>query len=348
MTFRNNLLILLLSLFACAAGFAEEDEDFATSRPGKKEGPTKVYFLVFVLDIDDINGAQQSFAANVYIHLRWHDPRLAHTGTYSRSFPLEAVWNPQVIVANQQGILRTSLPRDVKVTPEGMAHYHQRYTGALSQPLQLSKFPLDEHQFTIQFSAVGYSTEEIEFIPEKVTDSDGLVSGEGMVGGGIADELSLPDWKLLKYKSTVHAYRPVREIENAGFAFEFVARRHFLYYLWQVVVPLTVVVFMSWAAFWIDPSQSGTQIGVATSAVLSLIAFRFVLGDLLPRLPYMTRLDYYTLGSTLLVFFALVEVITTSYLARNKRERLARKLDRVARIAFPAVFILLFIRLFFL
>jgi len=344
----NSLMILLISLFACVTGFAEDKEDHATNRPKKNEGPTKVHFIVFVLDIDEINGKEQNFSANVYIHLRWHDPRLSQTGTYSRSFPLEAVWNPQVIVANQQGILRTSLPRDVKVTPEGMVTYQQRYTGWLSQPLKLSKFPIDQHQFTIQFSAVGYSQEEIEFIPEEVGDQDGLIKGGELVGGGIADVLSLPDWEIVSYECVAQPYQPIKNISNAGFAFEFIAKRHFLYYVWQVVVPLFVVVAMSWAAFWIDPSQSGTQIGVATSAVLSLIAMRFVLGDFLPHLPYMTRLDYFTLGSTLLVFFALVEVILTSYLARREHTRMARKLDKAARVAFPGAFIVLFILTFFI
>jgi hypothetical protein len=39
--------------------------------------------------------------------------------------------------------------------------------------------------------------------------------------------------------------------------------------------------------------------------MLTLIAYRFAVDSQLPRLPYMTRLDLFTLASTLLVFFSL-------------------------------------------
>ena len=110
---------------------------------------------------------------------------------------------------------------------------------------------------------------------------------------------------------------------------------------------MLVVVAMSWTAFWIDPSLSGSQISVATSSTLTLIAYRFVVAALLPRLPYMTRMDYFTLGGTLLVFLALVEVVLTAYLANRNRIERARSIDRFARFAFPAVFIMLLLGCFY-
>ena len=66
-----------------------------------------------------------------------------------------------------------------------------------------------------------------------------------------------------------------------------------------------------------------------------------LLASLLPRLPYMTRLDYFSVGSTLLVFMALLVVVATSYLAATNRNRIAKYLDLSARGAFPAAFLLL-------
>ena len=83
------------------------------------------------------------------------------------------------------------------------------------------------------------------------------------------------------------------------------------------------------------------RIGVATSSVLTLIAQRFVLASLLPRLPYMTRMDYFTVGSTLLVFLALIGVVSTSYLAAINRDLMAERIDLSARVVFPAAFLLL-------
>jgi hypothetical protein len=77
---------------------------------------------------------------------------------------------------------------------------------------------------------------------------------------------------------------------------------------------------------------------VATSAILTLIAFQFSLGYMLPRLSYLTRADRFLIGSTLLVFMAFGEALWTSYLATHDQEEQAVAIDRKARILFPLGF----------
>ena len=349
----NAAVLLLVILGICAARATGDIREVAT-RPveqgqpaevylvepaatgtAEQAEPTKVYFFIFVLDIDEIDGAAQSFAANFFVRVRWLDERLADpTSVGMRRIPIDEIWSPGIMVANQQGIIRTSLPEVAEVTPDGVVMYRQRYVGTLSQPLSLSDFPLDQHVFIIQMIAIGHEPGALEFLPDTISRGRALIHA-----GGISDELSLPDWRILTSDALSHSYEPIPAIYVDGFAFEFTAKRNFPYYLFQVIVPLAVVVGMSWAAFWIDPSQTGAQIGVATSAILSLIAFKFVLSGLLPKLPYMTRMDYFMLGSTLLVFFAMGEVVTTSMLSHKGRVVLARRFDNVSRIVFPLMFL---------
>ena len=63
--------------------------------------------------------------------------------------------------------------------------------------------------------------------------------------------------------------------------------------------------------------------------------------DELPAVDYMTRADQFLLGTTLLVFAALGEVIVTSRLAKEGNEALARTIDHWARWIYLAIFILL-------
>ncbi|MGB5473090.1 MAG: hypothetical protein WBQ78_06410, partial [Gammaproteobacteria bacterium] len=299
-------------------------------RPDEWKGPTRVHFLVFLIDVDAIDDANQNFTANVYIRLRWEDRRLAKPGAAVRQIPLESVWSPRVLLANQTGIVTKSLPDVVQVEANGTVTYHQRYTGKLSQPMHLSEFPRDRHTFFVQFVATGYSDDHLEFVP------DDYPFDNSIRGGSIADELSLTDWKVLGYEALPLTYRPIKAIHTAGFGLRFEAERQFAYYLWQIVLPMGVVVVMSWAAFWVGRENIGVRIGVATSSVLTLIANRFVFASLLPRLPYMTRMDYFTVGSTLLVFLALVMVVMIAFLETRQRERFAARLDLFSRGAFPA------------
>ena len=160
-----------------------------------------------MIDVDDIDDANQSFAANVYLRLRWKDRRLANPGGSTRQVRLEEIWNPRVLLANQQGRVAKSLPDIVQVEPDGTVIYHQRYTGNFSQPLELSQFPMDAHSFTIHFVAAGYADDQLEFSPDTM---------RRVHGGSIADDLSLPDWKVVSHEVLTLSYTPIAAI-HSGF-----------------------------------------------------------------------------------------------------------------------------------
>lgn len=318
-----------------AADAAAEKEELKANRPEEWRGTTKVNFEVFLLDVDSIDDANQSFMANVFVRLSWKDARLANLQGDVRQIRLEDAWHPQVIIANRQGLLSRSLPEVLQVDPDGTITYRQRYTGGLSQPLGLSNFPMDRHTFSIQFVSAAYKAHELEFIPVVSEDNPAIKAGM------MASTLSLPDWEVLRYEAMVSPYHPNKEINSAGFVFRFEAKRYVEYYLWQIVLPLSIVVMMSWSAFWIQRGERGVRMGVATSSILTLIANRFVLASLIPRLPYMTRMDYFTVGCTLLVFVALIGVVVTGYLSTINRDIMARRTDLILRGLFPVIYLLL-------
>src|SRR5205814_6558167 len=113
-----------------------------------------------------------------------------------------------------------------------------------------------------------------------------------------------------------------------------------------VILPLILIVMMSYAVFCLKKKTSNSQISIAVTSMLTLIAYRFAVDSQLPRLPYMTRLDALFLTSTLLVFFSLVEVLATTILDNNRQTERAKKLDRYCRVIFPAVFLLASIIIF--
>jgi len=331
---------MILAAFLLLSGYcrltAKDVKDVAiiTDRPDKEKGPTEVSFFIFVLDIKSIDGADQSFTANVFMEIQWKDTRLVQPGDLTRTIPLDDAWNPGVIVANRVGFLPTSLPEVLKVTPDGTVTYSQRYVGQMSQPLNLSKFPFDSHRFGIKFVSTTNTPKEVRFIPMPGKED------KQATGGDMTADISVPDWQIDRFGVKGHPYNPIEEVDVAGFAFEFSAKRYRWYYVWQIIIPLTFIVMMSWGCFWIDPIHPGAQVTVATSSMLTLIAYRFTLGNLIPRLPYMTRMDYFTLLCTTLVFLTFVEVTITTVLSYRKKHVPGRMMDKFSRVIFPAVFVI--------
>ena len=317
--------ILLLSVsFTVERGVA----GVLVKRPDAADGRiTTVYVSVFILDIDDVSSANQTFTANISYELRWNDSRLAHQEDGEVLRPIDEVWNPHIQVINQQRLTKT-FPEVVHISPGGEVRYQQRIWGQLSEPMDLREFPFDAQEFRFDLVSAGYSPEEVFLVPDPEQPS------------GIADELSLPDWAITGFTSQELVYQP-NPVAGAlaAFRIEVTADRQVGYYVLKVILPLILIVAMSWIAFWIDPAESGSQIGVATTSMLTLIAYRFMVGGHLPSISYLTRLDGFILISTLLVFATLLEVVVTSTLGKTDRLEGARRIDHVARVVFPAVFV---------
>ena len=140
-----------------------------------------------------------------------------------------------------------------------MARLHRKIVPAL----ELSEFPTDRHTFTIHFVSVGYREDDLKFVPDNL---------RGVIGGSIAEELSLPDWQLLGYEVLPLPYSPIALIRAAGFAFRFQAERYVAYYLWQVVLPLSVVIVMSWAAFWVVALVNCTPVSSRRDICISTLS----------------------------------------------------------------------------
>jgi hypothetical protein len=335
---RGTKLLLLTGFLAASIQLARSSETPALiERPNADSGPTQVSVAIWIVDINGIDSAGEIFTADVFIGLRWKDPRLAHTGAGVAHYALDQIWNPRVVIVNETNSVSHRLPESVEVDVDGTVVYRQRFVGSFTQPLVLKSFPFDRQTFRVQLAAVKYSPSEVNFVPDQKWLDAGIKQA-----GGISKSITLPDWSVEKWDLKQLAYTLAPSLENSGYVFEFTASRNVQHYILKVILPLVLIVMMSWAVFWIDPINASSQISVAVTSMLTLIAYRFAVDSQLPRLPYLTRLDAFILTSTLLVFVSLVEVLVTTSLD-NKQ---AKKIDRYSRVIFPLVFAIASVAIF--
>jgi hypothetical protein len=205
--------------------------------------------------------------------------------------------------------------------------YRQRYYGQFASALDLRDFPLDRHRFTLQVVIPGYGPEEINF-----------VANNQNFGIGRSPEMTVPDWSVGPFEVRTAALAVVPGgPEIAGIEGTFEARRHLGFYIGKAFVSVAIIIFMSWIVFWVSPVHVGPRLSVSVTSMLTLIAYRFLLGQSLPPLSYLTRLDYFLLGATILVFISLIQVALTSTMQENR----ALSINRRSRWAFPVAFVVL-------
>jgi len=299
-------------------------------RPDPEGVPTKVWVGIYMMDVSDISDVDRYVAVDMIINLKWRDPRLADSpkkaGQTFRRFKLEEVWTPDVIMLNSNQLSKRQ--KDVVIVDaEGTVSYTQRVAGEVSFNIDLEEFPFDKHEVSIGLVARGYSTNEVAFQPDSSRT-------------GRESRFTIVDFDVGPVTTRVgtYHYAPADKTISAFF-FEFHVERHSAFYVWKVLLPLVLIVLMSWTVFLIDPNQIGPQIGISTASVFTLIIFQFNLARLVPRVPYLMVVDYFSLGAIVLVFMALIEAVLSVSLVRWGREEIALKMDRLSRLVFPAIFV---------
>jgi hypothetical protein len=302
-------------------------------RPDAGGAATKVEVGIFLADMMEIDDVKQQLTADFLVFATWRDQRL--TGLEGCNLDLHQIWSPKLDFVNS-GRVFPGMPERAIVGAGGTVRYVQRYRGSLSFPHRLDEFPFDEHIIDISLVPVGYRVKDVELEVDEANM-------------GRQSDLTIPDWRLGRVAGRIDSLSPPRiDRTLSQFRFEVPAKRRPEYYLWKVLVPLMLIVAMSWSVFWINPAQFGPQIGMSATSMLTLIAFQFAMAGILPRLSYFTALDAFITASTGLVFLALVEALTTSYLVSVERKELALRFDRVCRWVFPLTFVGLVLWIFVL
>lgn len=305
----------------------QADELDLTSRPSPEGVPIEVSVRMIILNIEQIRGAEQSFTADIAFQAEWEDDRLKHEGKGQITKDLSDIWHPGFQILNRQRI-QTTFPEDAEISADGSVNIMQRAWGQFSQPLQLIDFPFDTQALRVTLVSPGH--EEGAIVLKEDADSPSRTN----------NNFSISDWAMVDWKSET-SNRPVMAGERSIPTFEatITMKRNSRYYFINVILPLFLIICMSWIVFWIPSSQMGPRISVSVTAMLTLTAYRFAIGASLPKIAYLTRLDWFILGSSVLVFVSLVEVVVTSSLVEKDKEALARRINRSMRFLAPAMFL---------
>jgi hypothetical protein len=224
-----------------------------------------------------------------------------------------------------------AFPNSVEIQPDGEVIYRQKVWGRFSQPLDLRDFPLDRQTLTIHLAAAGLLEEHVKMVP---------LEKEHGRASRIASKFSVPDFTVLSWKAEPMPYFPIEGAAGtAGFQMQIEVVRSVSYFIWKVIVPLCLIVIMSWLPRWIDPEQIGSNIGISTTAFLTLVAYLFAITVLLPRVSYITRMDRFILLSTLMVFTGLMQTVANTAMIRSGKKALVEKTDRWSRLVYPILLV---------
>ena len=115
-----------------------------------------------------------------------------------------------------------------------------------------------------------------------------------------------------------------------GIKIEIEIERKYGYYIFKVIFPIILILLICWSSVWINPKELESRLTITIVCLLSLIAYNFVIDSELPKLEYLTVLDWIILISY--VYATIPNILSVySFKISSTNKPLCEKVESLAR-----------------
>jgi hypothetical protein len=332
MGYRSFLLLIILLIISSITPVSAEGE--SNLLPPNTEGQTAVAINLFISDILSIDEKEETFEVDGFLSAEWVDGRLAFDKeefgypwkTYRNERVIkkleEDIWWPDLYLVYAKGDRRI-INSFIEVYPDGLVHYEEKFVATIKRPFLLESFPFDNHTLDLTISTFSYTDYEVVFTSEY--------------------ELEPFEWETNEWRITDTGTITVDTINGYPYAsYTLGIRRLPWFYISKFVLPLVLIITISWAVFWMDYDSVSIadRVEISLTSVLTVVAFDFVSSEFLPKLSYFTTLDLIMIISYVILSLTILETLLSYILTKRGASIKSQKLDLISRIAFPAIYYL--------
>lgn len=320
-----------------ANGATAQEEPIFVNPPAE---PTEVQLGLFLIGIDKIslpNSVFPTFDAELFLDMRWQDERLAfnanEAGTDRKIFleheaelELDRIWWPDIEIENGEGIRQTE-NLELIIFADGMVEYEERFVATIETNFDMRKFPFDNQELEIDIESFIWDERFVVFAPlqEKMGSETNHAGGE---------------WIVTDISTEIYPEPEVRSDHDfSEFIFNVHVERLPGYYIWRIV-PLFVLIALSWSAFWMVNEPMPGRMGRSFVALLTVVAFHRIISDMMPRISYMTFLDGMVIIAYLFTSITIIENVIVNYFRTKDNIEKANHIDMLARWLVPLGFVL--------
>ncbi len=287
-------------------------------------------------ELDQITGVDQrseNYGIVGNIWMEWTDPELAFSPDECNcSYKLyrsidefvgaEGTRWPEFTLFNQQE-RRWTQNLLILVTPDGTATYFERFWVTLQAPdFNFRDYPFDEQQFYVRIDSLYPETNYVYTPWEERT----------VIGSQLGEE----EWYITEYNATTESVTLTNV--NSRYSFGFLAQRHLEYYILRILIPIAIIILLTYIPFLLR--DYGKRADIAAANLLLFIAFNFTIANDLPRLGYLTLLDSVLVTTFVISGLTVVYNLYLKWLATKEQMEIAEHIDRIMIWLYPLAYLL--------
>jgi len=235
----------------------------------------------------------------------WHDKRLV--GKNPAKLNWVEIWKPKHVLINNASLEEEEFMLQLEDPKTGLCQKAVRFKGAVSVPMGLQDFPFDK-QTGVIIVATPLKWEEMKFKRSKriVTFS------------AKESELTAKDWIIKRENTSIDHIKKEYvggKVAASRLRFNIPMTRTSSYFFWKVMFISYLMTFLSWTQYTLDPGDFGTRMSIMLTLFLAAVAFMFVIGDSLPKIPYLTCMDKFLFSNFMSLFVICIEDAIVNYLS---------------------------------
>ena len=218
---------------------------------------------------------------------------------------------------------------------ESYIEYTSTSTYTFKNKFNLKSFPFDKQKVKIYLYNYRH----------KVSNFKALISDYTQKRALEFKELNnIEGWNITNVNTSYEFHKdPNMDSDHDGISVIFELERKSSYYLYKIIFPIILILLVCWSSIWINPIELESRLTITIVCLLSLIAYNFVIDSDLPKLEYLTIMDYIILISYVFATIPnFLTIITFSLLKKNKN--LALKFENYGKkFGLPSYLLIIFI-----
>ena len=302
------LMLVLAAVAASAAVVKGEDTPAAAPVPIPEAvqkaaestpppGPDQVIIGAYINDIHELDFRSHSYAVDLYVWFRWHN----EASNPVKSLEFMNRYSP----TDHQ---RDSLLAKPKPMPDGTFYGIIREQGRFSAKFRLERYPFDRQTLKVVFEDQAASSVEQTYAVQETPVQ-------------INPELTLPGYQVGVPTLTITPntyptnFGDISLKNNETYSRVTIGipvSRPLLTVSIKTFVPILLIIICSTLVFFVRPSYVEGRIGLAITALLTLVALHLTASSSLPDVDYLMVIDKAYLASYAFIIAALTRVVVTS------------------------------------
>jgi hypothetical protein len=256
--------------------------------------PHRVTVGMYVNDIQTVDLTTYSYAVDLYLWFRWRDPALDPVA----QFEFMNTFDPEAHV--QTVLYDAPVPQ-----PDGSLYQIVRHQGLFSAKFPLQDYPFDRQSLTVTVEDTTMTAPQLVYVPDEEPIT-------------VNADIRLPGYRLgtprleIRDKPYPTAFGDLAEPDPEPYSrAEFVIpiSRPPVSGLLKTFIPVILIILSAAFALLLDPGHVEARIGLAITALLTLVAMQFTMLSGLPEVAYLTLIDQVYLASYLYILVVIGIVV---------------------------------------